>query len=68
MLTTRKEADVPRFPPHPFWQEDDLKDTANTLASPGLLQFAKDAKLWDPSQGPFVFAKAFHSNSASDKK
>lgn len=37
-------------------QDVDLEDEDNVMASPGLLQFAVDAGLFDPSSGrPFNF-------------
>ncbi len=39
--------------------EIDIKDTENYLASPNLVDFAKEKGLWNPAKGPFNFAKAF---------
>lgn len=45
-----------------------MADAANTLASPGLLQFAQQHGLWDPAQGPFNFFTAYHANTSSDAR
>ncbi|KAL4424341.1 hypothetical protein ABPG75_001642 [Micractinium tetrahymenae] len=46
----------------------DLSDTANVLHSPGLLQFAASAGLWDPASGrPFSFFDAFMTNNKGDQ-
>lgn len=39
--------------------EIDTSDPTNYLASPGLLEFAREHELWDPASGPFHFARAF---------
>lgn len=39
--------------------EIDIHDKENYLASPNLLDFAKQKGLWDSEKGPFNFAKAF---------
>ncbi len=49
-------------------QEVNLADTANVAASPGLLKFARDNKLWDPSQGPLNFFRAFHTDTPADHR
>lgn len=48
-------------------QEVDLNDESVTLASPGLLDFAVSAGLWDPAQGrPFNFFEAFMRDGPHD--
>jgi dipeptidase len=39
--------------------EIDPSDSSNVLTSPGLLDFCKAHRLWDPDEGPFSFKKAF---------
>ncbi len=43
--------------------EIDPRNDANTLASPGLLDFAEEQGLWNPDDGPFHFARAFGKES-----
>ncbi len=40
-------------------QDIDPRDSANVIVSPGLLEFAEEKGLWDPSEGSFNFARAF---------
>ena len=40
-------------------QEIDPDDIENVILSRDLLKFAKENELWDPTEGPFNFAKAF---------
>ncbi|BDH47290.1 peptidase [Salmonella enterica subsp. enterica serovar Choleraesuis] len=44
----------------------DAKDTANYLASPTLVSFAQQNKLYDPSKGDFDFHKAYSQDVAND--
>jgi dipeptidase len=49
------------------FQEADLDDPASTLSSPGLLRFAAEAGLWDPSCGrPLSFFAAFMRDGPHD--
>ncbi|PSC67957.1 peptidase C69 [Micractinium conductrix] len=49
------------------FQDVDLSDASSALASPGLLQFAERAGLWDPSSGePLNFFKAFMRDGDHD--
>ncbi len=46
--------------------EIDISDTANFIAAPKLLDFAKENGLWNPAEGPFNFAKAFGAGKVND--
>lgn len=51
----------------PAAQEVDFTDTDGVLASPGLLDFAISAGLWDPASGePFNFFTALHAVTPKD--
>jgi dipeptidase len=46
-------------------QEVDLSDTSRFLASPGLIDFAKQKGWYDPAQGPFNFSRVYGSDEGS---